>query len=161
MIFIIIIIKTVNLVWQLDVFYYHSQMSINEQTVIISCLYQKDLTVLIEIIILSNDINIVNVDTIIHWLDIYLLSDLVQQSRHADHQKERVYLMLLLNSESQSVILSDESDNSKMLKLYVNNSQCMLKILFKHLNDDMKLLNCDLFWFCIFCKSEIFKLVNN
>ena len=36
----------------------------------------------------------------------------------------------------------------------------MLKILFKHLNNDMKLLNCDLFWFCIFCKSEIFRLNN-
>ena len=37
----------------------------------------------------------------------------------------------------------------------------MLKILFKHLNDNMKLLNCDSLWFCIFCKSETFRLVDS
>ena len=119
------------------------------------------MTVLIKTIILSNDIDIANVDTVIHWLDIYLLSDLVQQSRCVSYQKKKVYLMLLLNSESQNVILFDKSDNSKMLKFYVNNLQCMLKILFKHLNDDMKSLNCNLLWFCIFCKSETFRLVNS
>ena len=59
-------IETVNLVWQLDVSYYHSQMSMNEQTVIISHLCQENLTVLIETTTLSNDINIVNIDTVIY-----------------------------------------------------------------------------------------------
>ena len=52
--------------------------------------------------------------------------------------------MLLLNFESQNVILFNEFDNSKMFKFYINNLQCMFKILFEYLNDDMKLLNCDL-----------------
>ena len=58
--------ETVNLVQQLDVSHYHSQMSINEQTAIISHLCQENLTILIKTIILSNDINIVNIDTIIY-----------------------------------------------------------------------------------------------
>ena len=59
--------------------------------------------------------------------------------------KKKVYLILLLNSESQNIILSDKFDNNMMLKLYVNNLQYMLKILSEHLNNDMKLLNCDSF----------------
>ena len=85
LIFAIIVTKIINLIWQLDMFYYHNQMFMNEQTAIISCLCQENLTVLIEITILNNDINITNVDTVIHWLDVYSLSDFIQQSRHADY----------------------------------------------------------------------------
>jgi len=122
LIFAIIMTETVNLIQQLDVFYYYSQMFINEQIIIISCLCQENLIILIEITILSNNIDIANVNTVIHWLDVYLLSNLIQQSRHAYYQKKKIYLILLLNSESQNVILSDKSDNNKMFKFYVNNS---------------------------------------
>ena len=59
-------IKIVNLIQQLDVSYYHNQMFMNEQTAIINHLCQENLIVLIEIIILNNDINIANVNTVIH-----------------------------------------------------------------------------------------------
>ncbi len=85
LIFAMTVTETINLVQQLNVSYYHSQMSMNEQTAIISCLCQENLTVLIETTILSNNIDIVNVNTVIHWLDVYLLLNLIQQSRHADH----------------------------------------------------------------------------
>ena len=61
-----IMIETVNLAQQLDVSYYHNQMLMNEQTAIISCLCQKNLTALIKITILSNNIDIANVDIVIH-----------------------------------------------------------------------------------------------
>ena len=66
LIFAMIVTETVNLIWQLDVSYYHSQMFINEQTVIINCLCQENLTILIEITTLSNDIDITNIDIVIH-----------------------------------------------------------------------------------------------
>ena len=156
-----IMTETVNLVQQLDVFYYHNQMFINEWAMIINHLHQENLIILIEITTLSNDIDIVNVNTVIYWLDVYLLLNLIQQNRHANYQKKKIYSVLLLNFESQNVILFNKFNNNKTFKFYVNNSQYMFKILFEHLNDNMRLLNYDLFWFCIFCESETFKLVNN
>jgi len=161
LIFAMTVTETVNLARQLGVPYYHSQMPMDERAAIISRLRQGDLTALVGTTTLSNGIDIANVDTVIHWLGVYSLSDLVQQSRRAGRQGERAYSVLLLDPESQGAILSGESDNSKALKPYVNNSQCMLKVLSEHLDDGMEPLNCDSLWPCTFCGSGTPRLVDS